>query len=77
MHKKAPDVDISHDAALLLKLDLERRAEKITIQAFQIRDKENALRHQMGDRPKIRLSPRHVMMAIEGKLVGEQANDEH
>jgi len=75
MHMKAPDTPISHDAALLLKIDLERRAESITFQASQIHDRENAMRRQVGERPKVRLSPKHVKMAIEGKFVGE--NDDH
>lgn len=75
MRKKAPDMPISHDAALLLKIDLERRVENITVQASQIHDRENAMRRQIGERPKIRLSPKHIKMAIEGKFVGE--NHDH
>jgi hypothetical protein len=77
IRQKTPGTPISHDAALLLKIDLERRAESITFQASQIHDRENAMRQQIGERPKVRLSPRHVKMAIDRKFVGEQANDEH
>jgi hypothetical protein len=74
MHMKAPGVSISHDAALLLKIELERRAENITVQASRIHDRENSMRAQIGERPKVRLSPKHVKMAIEGKFIDEKAD---
>jgi len=76
MHMKAPNTPISHDAALLLKIELERRAENITVQASQIRDRENAMRRQMGERPKVRLAPRHIRMAIDKKFAGGDGNGE-
>jgi len=77
MHMNAPDVSISRDAALLLKIELERRAESITVQASRIHDRENVMRRQIGERPKVRLSPKHVKLAIEGKFLQENAKDEH
>jgi hypothetical protein len=57
-----------------LKIELERRAESITVQASRIHDRENAMRRQIGERPKVRLSPKHVKMAIEGKFIDEKAD---
>ena len=74
-HLKAPERDISRDAITLLKLHLERVAEAILSKASSIHDKENAMRKVVGERPKVRLSPKHIKMAIEGKFAGE--NDEH
>ena len=73
-HLKAPGRNISQDSALLLKVYLEREAEAVISKASAIHDKENALRKQMGERPKVRLSPKHVRMAIEGKFIGEKAD---
>jgi hypothetical protein len=73
-HLKAPETDISRDAITLLKLHLERVAEAILSHASSIHDRENAMRQSVGERPKVRLSPKHIKMAIDGKFAGE--NDE-
>jgi hypothetical protein len=77
MHRTVPGRKISDDAARLLKIHLERKAEELTIQASRIHDRENAMRREVGDRPKVRLSPKHVKMAIEGKFAGGDQNGEH
>jgi hypothetical protein len=77
MHMKAPGISISRDAALLLKIELERRAENITVQASRIHHRENEMRQEIGERIKKRLSPKNVKMAIDGKFAGEGANGEH
>jgi hypothetical protein len=77
IHLKAPNRRISKDAIILLKLHLERQADWIITQASSIHDRENAMRQQVGERPKVRLSPKHIKMAIEGKFVEENAKDEH
>ena len=74
-HIKVPGRFISRDAVKLLKVYLERQADWILTQASGIHDRENAMRQQIGERPKVRLSPKHIKMAIEGKFVGD--NDEH
>jgi hypothetical protein len=76
-HINAPGRLISRDAVRLLKLYLERRAEWVITQASSIHDRENDMRRQIGERPKARLSPKHIKMAIDGKFVGDKANDEH
>lgn len=77
MHNTVPGGKISEDSARLLKVYLERRAEELTIQASRIHERENAMRQQIGERSKVRLSPKHIKMAIDGKFAGEKANDEH
>jgi len=77
MHRAVPGQKISEDAARLLKIFLERRAEELTIQASRIHERENRMRDEIGERQKVRLSPKHVKMAIDGKFVGDKANDEH
>jgi len=72
---KAPEKHFSRDAIRLLKVYLERQVDWIIMQASSIHDRENAMRQQVGERPKVRLSPKHIKMAIDGKFVGE--NDEH
>lgn len=76
MHNTVPGRKISDDAARLLKIHLERKAEELTIQASRIHERENAIRQQIGDRPKVRLSPKHVKMAIDGKFAGGDGNAE-
>ena len=71
----APGRLISKDAIIVLKLYLERKAGWIIAQASSIHDRENAMRQEIGERPKKRLSPKHIKMAIDGKFAGE--NDEH
>ncbi len=77
MHKAAPSGrKIEDDAARLLRIYIERRAEELTLQATRIHDRENAMRKEIGDRPKVRLSPKHVKMAIDGKFAGGEENAE-
>jgi hypothetical protein len=76
-HIKAPGRHFSRDAIKLLKVYLERQADWIITQASSIHDRENDMRRQIGERPKARLSPKHIKMAIDGKFVGDKANDEH
>jgi hypothetical protein len=76
MHNTVPGRKIADDAARLLKIYLERKAEELTIQASRIHDGENVMRRQIGDRPKVRLSPKHIKMAIEGKFAGGDGNAE-
>lgn len=74
-HLKTSETDISRDAITLLKLHLERVAETILSEASSIHARENAMRQQIGERPIVRLSVKHMKMAIDGKFAGE--NDEH
>jgi hypothetical protein len=76
-HIKAPGRLISKDAIELLKVYLERQADWIITRASNIHDRENEMRKVVGERPKVRLSPKHIKMAIDGKFAGEQKNDEH
>jgi len=76
MHSTVPGRKIADDAARLLKIHLEREAEKLTLQASRIHERENAMRREIGDRPKVRLSPKHIKMAIEGKFAGGDQNAE-
>jgi len=79
MHAKAPrERRFSKNAVLMLKMHLEYIAEQLTEQAVRIHDRENAMRKQIGERPKKLLAPRHMISAIEGKFAeGEKTNDEH
>jgi hypothetical protein len=77
MHGTVPGRKISEDAARLLKIFLERKAEEVTIQAARIHERENEMRQQVGERIKKRLSPKHIKMAIDGKFAGEGADGEH
>jgi hypothetical protein len=72
MHRTVPGRKISDDAARLLKVYLERKAEEVTIQAERIHDKENQMRDQLGEEHKVILSPRHLKMAIDGKFSNQQ-----
>jgi len=72
MHRKIPNRRISKDAMLMLKMHLERIAEQITEQAARIHDRENAMRKQIGERPKKLLAPRHMIAAIEGKFAKDE-----
>lgn len=68
MHNIVPGGKISDDAAILLKVFLERKAEELTIQASRIHERENQMRDQLGERHKVILSPKHLKMAIDGKF---------
>jgi len=73
MHSIVPG-KISEDAARLLKVYLERKAEELTIQASRIHQRENLMRDQVGVRHKEILSPKHIKMAIDGKFSDLQEN---
>ena len=75
-HLKAPGRCISHDSVLLLKVHLERVAEAVISRASAIHDRENEMRKQMVERPKVRLSHKHIKMAIDGKFPGGDGNGE-
>ena len=77
MHNTIPGRKISDDAVRLLKVFLQRKTEEITIQASRIHERENTMRKEVGERPKVRMSPKHIKMAIDGKFVEENAKDEH
>lgn len=68
MKEASPATPISEDAAKLLKAHLEAEARSLAEQAGRIHEGENALRRQIGERPKQRLSGKHVRMAIDGKF---------
>ena len=76
-HLKTSERAIAKDAITLLKIHLERVAEAVLSKASSIHDKENAMRKVVGERPKVRLSPKHIKMAIEGKFADEVVNGEH
>ena len=67
MHAVCPGRKISADAARLLKIYLEKRAEDIAVHASRIHDAENSMCDQVGARRKKILAPRHIKMAIDGK----------
>ena len=69
MRRIVPGKRVSDDAARLLSVYLERRAEELTAHAFRIHEVENQMRAQLGERPKATLTKRHVKMAIEGKFL--------
>jgi hypothetical protein len=50
MHNIVPGGKISDDAAILLKVFLERKAEELTIQASRIHERENLMRDQLGEK---------------------------
>ena len=77
MHIAIPGQKISEDAARLLKIFLERKAEELAIQASRIHERENAMRREIGERPRVRLATKHIKMAIDGKFCGDKANDDH
>ena len=68
MHNTVPGRKVSEDAARLLKVFLERKAEELTIQASRIHDRENQMRDVLGEEHKVILSPKHLKMAIDGKF---------
>lgn len=69
MRKGAPEESrISEDAARLLKIYLERKAEDLAQQASRIHGRENAMRDELGERHKETLTPEHLKMAIDGKF---------
>jgi len=74
MHNTVPGRKVSEDAARLLKIYLERKAEELTVHASRIHDMENQMRDQLGERHKVILSPRHVKMAIDGKYSSQREN---
>lgn len=81
MRNTVPGRKVSEDAARLLKVFLERKAEELTLYASRIHDRENEMRSQLGDRQKVILSMRHLKMAIDGKFPNlseeERVNSEH
>ena len=81
MRNTIPGRKISEDAARLLKVFLERKAEELTIHASRIHERENQMRDQLGEKHKVILSPRHVKMAIDGKFSSskgvDNGNSEH
>jgi hypothetical protein len=74
MNGVVPGRKISGDAARLLKVFLERKAEELTVQAARIHERENLMRDQLGERRKKILAPRHVKMAIDGKFPRMEEN---
>jgi hypothetical protein len=74
MHNIVPGRKVSEDAARLLKVFLERKAEELTIQASRIHDRENQMRDQLGEVHKVILSPKHLKMAIDGKFSSSQGD---
>ena len=75
MHDVVPGIKISEDAVRVLKVYLERKGEELTIHASRIREKENEMRDQLGERHKKILSTRHLTMAIDGKFSKKQEDE--
>jgi len=68
MQNIAPETPISDEAARVLKTHLEGYGKVLAERASKIHQGENALRQQIGERLKKRLSPKHMRMAIDGKF---------
>ena len=68
MRTAAPEIPISEEAAKLLRIHLEEHGRSLAEQASRIHARENDMRRQIGERPKQRLSGKHVRMAIDGKF---------
>jgi len=68
MRRAAPDRKTSAEGARFLRSHLERTAEELTLHASRIHDRENAVRAQVGERPRAILAEKHLKMALEGKF---------
>jgi hypothetical protein len=77
MRSKAPKGRFSKDTVLMLRLHLESRAAQLTEQAIRAYERENLMRKQIGERPKKLLAPRHMIAAIEGRILGGDQNGEN
>lgn len=81
MQSVLPGHKVSEDAARMLKIHLEHKAEEIAVHALRVYDRENSMRDELGIRHLVFLSPEHMKMAIDGKysksLEGDHANSEH
>jgi hypothetical protein len=76
MREAVPGVPISDEAVRLMKLHLETVGRTLSEAGSQILGRENAMRKQIGERQRMRLSPKHVKMAIDGKLMSGGNQDD-
>ena len=72
---KLPGRRVSEDAVLMLKSSLEQTAIYILNRAAQAHDHENIVRKQIGERPRVRLSAKHVKVALGAE--SEYGQDGH
>lgn len=73
--EKLPGRKVSEDALLALKASMEQTANYILTRAAQAHDHENIVRRQIGERPKVRLSVKHIKIALGAEP--EQGRDGH
>lgn len=59
-----PGRKVEAQAIHLLKSSLEQTARFIILRAAQQHDHENTVRRQIGDRPRVRLSAKHIRIAL-------------
>jgi len=71
--EKLPGRRVSEDAILSLKASLDQTAYYILTRAAEAHDQENVVREQIGARPKVRLSSKHIRIA----LCADTGQDEH
>jgi len=76
MREAVPGIPISDEAARLLKLHLETVGRTLAEQGSQILGRENEMRQQIGERRRSRLSPKHLRMAIDGKLISGRNHED-
>jgi hypothetical protein len=73
--ERLPNRKVSEDAILALKSSLEQTAAYLLDRAAQAHDNENRTRRQIGERPRARLSAKHMRMALG--VDSEQGPDGH
>lgn len=62
--ERLPGRKVSDDAVKLLRSSLEQTAHYIIANAAQQHDHENLVRKQIGERPRVRLSAKHIRIAL-------------
>ena len=62
--ERFPERKVSEDAVLALKPSLEQTVNFILDRAAQAHDHENVVRKQIGEHPRVRLSDKHIKIAL-------------
>lgn len=66
---------ISKGAVKLVKAYLDGAAQGLVLHASRIHDRENIIRKQVGERPKVILTEKHLEMALNGKFPELRSKD--
>jgi len=62
--ERLPGRKVSDDAVLTLKSSLEQTVNFVLDRAAQALDHENVVRKQIGEHPRVRLTAKHIRIAL-------------